>query len=310
MAGAIAQLLLREERDNSDQSKIRNLVSEQFLSFFKDYYLPIDKSSFVVLMKEYLTNVPSQFHAPLIANQMGKHGGSIEKWAENLFTTSLFTSQAKAMACLNGGNFIDVLRNDPAMQLYNAYMDQYNQTVSPKVTSLNSSITLLYRNYMKGQMEFQPNKVFYPDANSTLRVAYGKIKGYKPMDAVYYEPQATLDGIIEKDNPNVYDYNVPQKLRDLYNSKDYGRWAVDGTIPVCFIATNHTSGGNSGSPVLNESGALLGLNFDRVWEGTMSDIAYDPTVCRNISVDIRFALFVIDKLAGAGYLLDEMKFEK
>jgi hypothetical protein len=310
MAGSISQLLLREERANSDQAKIHDLVNEQFLSFSKDYYLPIDQSSFVVLMKEYLANVPSRFHPPLIADQMGKHGGSIEKWAEKLFSTSLFSSQVMAMACLNGDDFIDVLRNDPAMKLYTAYMEQYNQTVLPKTASLNSSITLLYRSYMKGQMAFQSNKVFYPDANSTLRVAYGKIKGYKPMDAVYYEPQATLEGIMEKDNPDIYDYDIPQKLRDLHNSKDFGRWAVNGTIPVCFIATNHTSGGNSGSPILNESGALLGLNFDRVWEGTMSDIAYDPTVCRNISVDIRYVLFVIDKLAGAGYLLDEMKFEK
>mgnify|MGYP001137747696 FL=1 len=129
---------------------------------------------------------------------------------------------------------------------------------------------------------------------------------YKPLDGVYYTPQTTLEGIMEKDDPTVYDYNIPQRLRDLYASKDYGRWAVDGTVPVAFLATNHTTGGNSGSPVLNGRGELVGLNFDRTWESTMSDIEFDPSKCRNIAVDIRYVLFLIDKVGGAGYLLDEM----
>ena len=126
------------------------------------------------------------------------------------------------------------------------------------------------------------------------------------LDGVYYTPQTTLEGIMEKDDPTVYDYNIPQRLRDLYASKDYGRWAVDGTVPVAFLATNHTTGGNSGSPVLNGRGELVGLNFDRTWESTMSDIEFDPSKCRNIAVDIRYVLFLIDKVGGAGYLLDEM----
>ncbi|MDX9918224.1 MAG: S46 family peptidase, partial [Gudongella sp.] len=160
---------------------------------------------------------------------------------------------------------------------------------------------------MKGQMEFNKTRSFYPDANSTLRITYGKVKGYSPSDAVYYKHYSTLEGIMEKDNPEIYDYDIPQKLRDVYKSKDYGRWAVNGTIPVCFVASNHTSGGNSGSPVLNADGNLIGINFDRVWEGTMSDIVYDPEICRNISLDIRYVLFIIDKVAGAGHLIEEMK---
>ena len=306
-AGALSQLIVREERANSNMERIRNLATEQLETFFKDYYRPIDQSTFVVLMREYLMNVPSRFHAPIISEQITKYGYSIEMWADELFSSSVFSSRERAMECLHRADFKDVFRNDPAAKLYAAYMEQYTQVVSPKVAELNSAITLLYRNYMKGQMEFQQHRVFYPDANSTLRITYGKVKGYKPMDAVYYEPIATLDGIMEKDNPYIYDYDVPQKLRDIYHNKDYGRWAVNGTVPVCFIATNHTSGGNSGSPVLNANGELIGINFDRVWEGTMSDIMYDPVVCRNISVDIRFILFVIDKVAGAGYLLNEMK---
>ena len=160
---------------------------------------------------------------------------------------------------------------------------------------------------MKAQMEMQPDVRFYPDANSTLRVTYGKVKPFDPSDGVSYKHFTTMKGIMEKEDPNIYDYVVEPKLKSLYQNKDYGRYAdQDGSMHVCFIAANHTSGGNSGSPILNADGHLLGLNFDRVWEGTMSDLNYDPEYCRNISVDIRYCLFLIDKFAGAKHLVDEM----
>ena len=166
---------------------------------------------------------------------------------------------------------------------------------------------------MRGQMVYcrtqRVPKAFYPDANLTLRVAYGHIKGYQPADATYYRPSSTIKGIMEKDNPDIFDYNIPQRLRDIYAEKDYGRWTDStGEVPVCFIATNHTTGGNSGSPVINADGDLIGLNFDRVWEGTMSDIVFDPEICRNISLDVRYVLFIIDKVADADHLLEEMTF--
>ncbi len=137
-------------------------------------------------------------------------------------------------------------------------------------------------------------------------MAYGTVKGYYSKDAVYFKHYTTLKGIIEKDNPEILDYDVPDKLKQLYLSKDYGRYTQDGEVPVCFIANNHTTGGNSGSPVLNADGHLIGINFDRAWEGVASDMAYNPDQSRNISLDIRYALFIIDKFAGAGYLLNEM----
>ena len=198
-----------------------------------------------------------------------------------------------------------------AAEIYRNTNKFFNDNFAPVLDSVNREITLLYRTYMMGQMEYNKAtrgmKVFYPDANSTLRVAYGQVKGYSPSDAVYYTPVSSLDGIIEKDNPEIYDYNIPQALRDLHAAKDYGEWEVNGSVPVAFIATNHTTGGNSGSPVLDAEGNLIGVNFDRVWEGTMSDVVYDPEICRNISLDIRFALFIIDKLADADHLLEEME---
>ena len=160
--------------------------------------------------------------------------------------------------------------------------------------------------------EFDPGRAFFPDANLTLRVAYGAVEGYRYADGVYHKPLTTIEGVIAKDDPAIYDYNVPQRLRELCAAQDYGRWAaeIDGrtTVPVCFLATNHTTGGNSGSPVLNGRGELVGINFDRTWLSTMSDIEFDPDVCRNIAVDIRYVLLVIDRIGGAGHLIDEMEF--
>jgi hypothetical protein len=172
---------------------------------------------------------------------------------------------------------------------------------------ISSDIQKLNKIYMVAQMEFERDKNFYPDANSTLRVAYGQIKGYQSKDAVNFNYYTTLKGIIEKNNPEIYDYDVPDKLIDLYNRKDYGRYGQNGEMAVCFIANNHTTGGNSGSPVINADGHLIGINFDRAWEGVASDMAFNPDQSRNISLDIRYALFIIDKFAGAGYLLNEMK---
>ena len=202
---------------------------------------------------------------------------------------------------------------DPATQFLNEFNFWVAHDIRPVTSRLNQELQLAYRDYMRGQMVYcrtqRVPKAFYPDANLTLRVAYGHIKGYSPADGTYYKPSSTIKGIMEKDNPGIFDYNIPQRLRDIYASKDYGRWAdATGEVPVCFIATNHTPGGNSGSPVINADGDLIGLNFYRGWEGTMSDIVFDPEICRNISLDVRYVLFIIDKVADADHLLEEMTF--
>ena len=302
-AASVAQEIARGDNESAAS------MSE---AFFKDYCLSIDKESFVETMSAFVKDVSAEFHPEYMEGELARYG-SVGKWADALFGESVF-ADAEKVAKLEAADSL-VMRSDPAVRFANEFRKWYGSDVYPYERRLNQEITLLYRDYMRGQMAFEPEKSFFPDANLTLRVAYGSIAGYSPADGVYYEPVSTLEGIMQKDNPEIFDYNIPQRLRDIYATKDYGQWAISmangkKTVPVCFIATNHTSGGNSGSPVINKDGNLIGLNFDRVWEGTMSDIVFDPDYCRNISLDIRYVLFTIDKLAGASHLLNEMVFEK
>ena len=283
-------------------------------SFYKDWYLPIDKECFVALMTEFDKNIPADFKCDYFTKQMKKYS-SAEKWADAIFSKSIFADQSKLEKFLAGQKSAAKgrakLLQDPATEFAAEFSRWYASQIQPVTSAINQDLQLAYRDYMRGQMVYcrtqRLPKAFYPDANLTLRVAYGHIKGYQPSDATYYLPSSTIKGIMEKDNPEIFDYNIPQRLRDIYAQKDYGRWAdATGEVPVCFIATNHTTGGNSGSPVINADGDLIGLNFDRVWEGTMSDIVFDPEICRNISLDVRYVLFIIDKVADADHLLEEM----
>ena len=215
-------------------------------------------------------------------------------------------AQKQGFLSEDGSKAIEAIRQDPAYQLYVQLMQLYAQQIVPSLNKLQASVNRLQRTYMEAQMEVMKEKLFYPDANSTLRVTYGKVKGYKPRDGVQYHYLTYLEGVLEKYKPGDYEFDVSPKLMELYRNKDFGRYGSGGRMPVCFIAMNHTTGGNSGSPALDAYGNLIGLNFDRAWEGTMSDLNYDPSICRNIMVDIRYILFIIDKFAGAGHLIQEM----
>lgn len=268
-------------------------------AFYKDYYQPIDEEAFVAMMGAFEKQLTPEFKPAYHAQKLAQYG-SVEAWRDDVFARSVFTDKAKVLSLTKAD--LPKLEADPAYEMYKAYNQWFRKDLQPVVSRIGQEISLANRRYMKAQMEFEPDKDFYPDANRTLRVSYGNVKGYQPSDAIYYSPVSTLKGIIEKDNPEIFDYNIPQTLRDIYAEGGHD------DQPVCFLATNHTSGGNSGSPVLNGNGELIGINFDRVWEGTMSDLAFDPDFCRNISLDIRYLLFVVEKIGHADWLLREMTF--
>ena len=301
------------KKDTDQLADAVKALQNQSDKFFKNYNMPTDKKLLAATLKMYSDNLEDQYLPKEIISIRTKYKGDFEAYAEKALSKSIFADQAKVNHLLANYKISmgKKLTKDPIFALGNSIGFFYKSKIAPGYAKLQRQTTKLQRTYMAGLMEMQKDKIFYPDANSTFRVHYGKVSGYKARNAVTYDYYTTLEGIIEKDNPEIFDYDVPQKLRDLYHANDFGQYANDkGEMPVCFSATNHTTGGNSGSPVLNANGELIGLNFDRAWEGVMSDLMYDAEICRNVSLDIRYVLFVVDKFAGAGYLLDEMNIVK
>lgn len=293
-------------RDSVVAAKTAELLKENE-NYFKDFdeHTVVDKAIFV----ETMLACWEAGYAPYLEKK-GKDKAGITKLLNEIYDNSLLTHRDKMDKLLKSYKTGDKkkLVSDPGVDLFNvAYYVCYTQEKNTLYTRSRQNINQLMRLYVKGQMEMYSDSNFFPDANLTLRVTYGHVAGFRPQDGVYYKPYSTLEGIMQKENPDIYDYVVEDRLKELYNNKDYGRYAnAKGELPVGFIATNHTTGGNSGSPVLNAEGQLVGINFDRCWEGTMSDLLFDPDYCRNISLDIRYCLFIIDKYAGAGHLIDEM----
>lgn len=293
------------------QSKMNEMKS-RLDGFYKGYRPEVDQAVFAALTEMYAGNVRDEWGAGFVKTAAAEKGG-YEKLAAHIFQNSILTDSQKWQEKSAGDakTLGDALKNDPAVAFWRGVSGPYQTGVAPKAQELQSTINLLQRQYMAAQLEVFKEKRFFPDANSTLRLTYGKVRGYSPKDAVIYDFKTYLDGVMEKYVPGDYEFDVPKKLIELWKAKDYGQYATaDGRLPVCFLGSNHTTGGNSGSPALDARGNLIGLNFDRVWEGTMSDLNYDPAICRNIMVDTRYILFIIDKFAGASHLIQEMKIVK
>lgn len=283
----------------------------QMESFYKNYHSPIDQETFAAMMKAYFTEMPSSFVPAFFANAEEKYQGDYTKFAEAVYSKTVFNNQEKLARLFakygkDPEKAIKKLEQDPILVYQKQFMELYRVEIMPEYGRIDNELESNYKTYMAALLEMEKDRVLYPDANFTMRITYGKVDDYQPKDGIRYQHYTTLAGIMDKGSEGFEDYAIPEKLSELYESKDYGKYGVNGTMPVCFIASNHTSGGNSGSPVLDADGRLIGINFDRNWEGTMSDVHYDPDLCRNIAVDIRYVLFIIDKYSGAGYLLDEM----
>lgn len=273
-------------------------------SLYKDYNKDVDQGIFEATVELYGKKAPENLTPNAIKNK------DYHAFANDIYTKSALTSYEGLKNLLNGSaeEVIKKMQNDPGYALIKELSNNYFENIAPSYDKMALELEALQRTYMKAQLELYPDARMFPDANSTLRVTYGIVDGYEARDAVSYSPVTYLEGVMEKYVPNDYEFDVPKKLIDLYNAKDYGQYAdKNGKLPVNFIGTNHTTGGNSGSPTIDAYGNLIGLNFDRVWEGTMSDIYYDPAICRNIMVDARYILFIIDKYANAKRLIDEIE---
>jgi len=289
-----------------EQAKSLKTIQQRLKDHFREYNRVTDEKVFAALIAMYYKDMDPRF-LPEDFKALMKNT-SPEKLISKIYRKSIFSDSIKLTALTTELNLkkLKTISHDPAFKLFRSLKTFYEKNVETNYTSIQKQIDGNLKTYVAGIMKMHEGRPLWADANKSLRVAYGKVEGFEPMDGVTYDYYTTVDGIMQKDNPSIYDYNVPQALRDLYHKKDYGRYGENGKMNVCFTASNHTTGGNSGSPVIDANGNLIGVNFDRSWEGTMSDLMFDPDRCRNISLDIRYALFIIDKLAKANYLIDEM----
>lgn len=301
------------EKDNATLEANRERLLKSNESFRQSYCPAIDEECFVELMTYYFTKQDPYLIPASLLKYVRNDASVVRATMKNLWdkmgtTAPYITDNEKFTQFVQNASAKQIAKtaNSEIMLLYNIVYGQYLDTWT-KYNEEEDQLDAYYRTYVKALMEKDKDRVFYPDANLTMRVTYGQVKGFDPADGVNYVHYTTLDGIIQKEDPDVYDYKVDPKLKQLWEKKDYGRYAnKNGELPVAFIASNHTTGGNSGSPVINAKGELIGTNFDRVWEGTMSDIWYDVSRCRNISLDARYFLFIVDKFANAQNLIDEM----
>jgi hypothetical protein len=291
------------------KSQVESL-KKQTRDFFRNYSAIVDRRLLVAMLPEMEKKMDILYQPAIFSEIEKRFGNNVEQYADYVFENTMLTDSTRVLAFLNNFKPATLKRfaADPAYLLACSIYSRQENDLVPTARGYIAVIDSLQRIYMAGQMEMQPAHRFYPDANSSLRIAYGKVDDYKPADAVTYRHFTTLDGVMEKEDTAVYDYKVNPLLKKLYKNKEYGPYAdADGTLHVAFTGSNHTTGGNSGSPVLNADGQMIGINFDRNWEGTMSDLMYDPSQCRNITLDIRYCLFIIDKMAGAKRLINEMR---
>ncbi len=270
--------------------------------FYKDYSIEVDQSIFKLLHKEFILLMNNK-NVPQVIYKYDS-----EEWSKNIYSESILTSKEKMMefySNLDEKSF-KKLQKDPGFKLYTILIDEYKNKIIPKVQEFQITMEEYLKVYVEGKLSMFSQDKHWPDANSTLRISYGKIEGASPKDGMIYGDHTTIDGIMEKNKTGNPDFELLPRMFDLYNKKEFGSYAQEGELWVCFSASNHTTGGNSGSPVINENGQLIGINFDRTWESTMSDYMFDPSRCRNVVCDIRCVLWVIDVYSGASNLIQEM----
>ncbi len=300
---ALQKALMNEEENPQRVEEAREALRQQATDFYKDYNPPTDQKVMCAMIELLIDELDDEFLPANIIEVKQKYKGDVEKYVDRYFKKSFVVDEARFNAFLSKPS-LKALEKDPAYQAYQA---------SRKYIEVNGDLAVYEREaasgsrlYLKGLIEMQADKDFYSNANSTMRLTYGTVGDYIPRDAVRYSHYTTIEGVMQKEDPDSYEFVVPAKLKVLYEQKDYGQYGSDGSLNVCFTTNNDITGGNSGSPVINGRGELIGIAFDGNWEAMSGDIAFEPELQKCINVDIRYVLFLIDKLAGAGHLIEEM----
>ena len=295
-----------EERVKGMAEAMKKTAEEHFKNYDKQTDMAITKG----LLKMYWDNVPAAQQPEEMLDLKEKYGDLVGEYVTKLYEESMFDDKEELMAFLDEPNAED-LQEDPAFEAVSAWVNHYTENIAPERHQAQTKIDKGMRLFVEGLRKANPDTKYYPNANSTLRLTYGQVLPYKAKDAVMYDYVTTGEGILEKEIPNDEEFHVPAKLKDLLEDEEYGRYADgQGRMITCFLTNNDITGGNSGSPVINGNGELIGLAFDGNWEAMSGDIAFEPELQRCINVDIRYVMFIIDKYAGAGHLVEEMKLVK
>jgi len=293
-----------KETSKEDLDATINSLKAEIDEHFKDYNVTIDRNTFAAMMEMYYNNVPKDQQPEYLAQMHKKFKGDWNRFADYLFSKSIFGNAQKLKAFLNKPK-AKTIEKDPAFVTWNKFMESY-RTLREQASPFNEQKARGHRLFIAGIMEMNPDKNYAPDANFTMRVTYGTVEDYYPADAVHYDYTTHLVGVMQKEDPANPEFVVPAKLKELFKAKDFGRWGEDGKLVTDFLSTNDITGGNSGSPIMNNRGQLIGLAFDGNWEAMSGDIKFDPQLQRTINVDVRYVLFIIDKYANAQNLINEL----